>query len=370
MLTIGLIVNPIAGIGGPLGLKGSDSLTALEISERKLRPHSPERTTTFLETVRDISIDWVTWGGLGDDELSAMDLPYRAFGNINASPTALDTQSAVTAFCEKKVDLIVFVGGDGTATDVLNAVEDGQLCLGIPAGVKIHSGVFAVSPQAAGEIVRGLAARSLVAAIEREVRDFSVEEIGQIRIETKGVMLVPEAGGYLQHTKEGGRESEALVCAEIGADLTENFSDSPILFGPGGTVAAVAESFGGQEITLRGFDFLDPAGRWSLDLDESAIGELLTLHPGTHVVLSFTRTQGFLLGRGNQQLSADLIRRLDWQRQVSLVTTRTKLASLEQRPLLVDTGDTELDKSLAGLNTLVTGYEDRIVYEIRAANDV
>ena len=379
---IGLLVNPVAGIGGTVGLKGSDGV-ALQQEARARGGSSPTATRTrqFLKSLADLPIRWIApAGAMGGDFLSAwpdtelLSMPGAAPGDdkkaaeetANWETTAQDTRRVV-ADMATRVDCLVFVGGDGTARDVLEASPDVP-CLGVPSGVKMHSGVFAVSPQAAAKIIQGLVNGDLTAVVEREVRDFDVVEAdGSIRTRSFGELKVPEKGGYLQHTKQGGREQEPLALEEIKADLSEHLMEHrPLVFGPGGTVHAVQAAFGNAG-TLRGFDVLLANDDWCLDADAET---LMQVAKGARIVLSFTRVQGFLLGRGNQQLTAEYLAQLDWHTDVTIVATRTKIASLGGRPLLVDTGDEVLDQRLAGLHEIVAGYEDRLLHRIVAASRV
>ena len=67
-------------------------------------------------------------------------------------------------------------------------------------------------------------------------------------------------------------------------------------------------------------------------------------------------------------MSANVLRDLDPHSQLIIVATRTKLNSLDGRPLLIDSGDIELDLRLAGLYEIVTGYEDRLLYRVGSAS--
>jgi predicted polyphosphate/ATP-dependent NAD kinase len=239
--------------------------------------------------------------------------------------------------------------------------------LGIPAGVKMHSGVFATTPEAAGSIIAALVEGGLVRAAIAEVRDLDEAALrqGVVRPTFYGEMAVPEAGGFLQHTKEGGRENEALAVEEIVAEVAERVADHPGVYvlGPGGTLSAVKSALG-MEPTLIGVDVLREGRQIGWDVDAPWLERRLALTAErATLVLSFTRGQGFLLGRGNQQFSPAVLRRVG-REHLWVVGTRTKLLSLEGRPLLVDTDDPDLDQEWSGLVEIVTGYRDSLLYRV------
>lgn len=370
-LTVGLIVNPRAGIGGLLAAKGSDQVSLADALDAGISPPSPQRASKVLAGLESVhGLRWRSWRGLGSELLTDAGLQGEVLGESRQPSEAADTVEAVVALCRANTDLILFVGGDGTARDVLLGLRQAQRpeqpCLGVPAGVKMHSGVFAVSADAALKIVQALHQRELVAPVPREVRDFDRAVGDDIQVRTYGVLNVPELAGYLQHTKEGGRESEPLVLEEISADIQQRYDDGPeLLLGPGGTVAAIKQRLGAETPTLRGFDYRDHAGNWRFDLNAK---DIAGLGKDVHLVISFTRVQGFLLGRGNQQLVPEFLQRLNWSEQVNVVASRSKLLSLEGRPLLVDSGDIDFDHSIVGLQALIAGYEDRLLYPLRAAD--
>lgn len=347
------IVNPVSGLGGTVGLKGSDGPDRqAEALRRGAIPKASDRAKAFIERLSDpAAMRWIAPPGVEGLEAEVYEVPDR--------PDR--TQEIVRQF-KDGVDLIVFVGGDGTARDVLAALGESEtLCLGIPAGVKMHSGVFAVSPQAAATIVDRIVTGELVTAVSREVRDYDDREEG---IVSYGELRIPEAAGWLQQTKVGGKENEALAVEDIVADVQEHLSEfRPLVFGPGSTMFRIKEAFG-LEGTLRGFDVLTADGVL-VDVGEQA---LLALGQDAHYVISFAKDQGFLLGRGNQQLSARVLQALDFSTQVTVVATRTKISSLAGRPLLVDTGDTSVDKSVQGICEITSGYEDRLIYRIESAS--
>jgi predicted polyphosphate/ATP-dependent NAD kinase len=253
---------------------------------------------------------------------------------------------------------------------VCDVLEDGQLALGIPAGVKMQSGVFALTPEAAAEVIAGLVAGRLVDLMAQEVRDIDEAALQQGRVKSSfyGHMQVPQAGRYIQRVKEGSREVEALVLEDIAADFIETLSPGTLyVFGPGTTTRAITEALG-LSATLLGIDLVCDGQLLARDANETVLLDLLGKYKERCLVITPTGGQGYLLGRGNQQLSPAVLRLFDTQ-QIQVVATKTKISALQGRPLLVDTNDLALDKTLSGYRAITTGYRDRIVYPIAAASD-
>ncbi len=371
-LRVGLLLNPVAGIGGAVALKGSD--------EAALRAQAESRGGTYQASARAVEFlrhasahcpnlaqntHWLTVAApMGVQCFAQGAWSVEVIDYHPGEPTsAADTRAAARLLLARGVDLLIFVGGDGTARDVLTAIARQVPVLGIPAGVKMHSGVFAVTPRTAGLLLAQLVQGGLVATVVREVRDYDeAAPATEMRIRSYGELCVPEAGGYLQQTKIGGKESEPLAVEDICAYVEELLPDNrDLVIGPGSTCLAIKSALGIQG-TLRGVDLVSRGGQVSQDVTAADLEQL----PAPFVIVSFSRGQGFLFGRGNQQFSARFLARLAWPEDVLVVGTRTKLATLEQRPLLLDTGDAELDERLSGLVSLVSGYEDRLLYRLAA----
>ena len=375
-LRIGLVINPVAGIGGSVGLQGSDGLLVQEEARRRLgSPRGQERLRGFLHCLQETlgpsmdAVAWFTWGGeMGGHVLEEMDIPARELGRPQYPSTALDTKTAIQTLCAASIDLLLFVGGDGTARDVLDSAPAQTCVLGLPAGVKMHSGVFAISPGAAAEVVAGLLNGQLIGRMQREVRDYAGDPRqsgGAVVTRRFGELWVPEAAGYLQQMKIGGKEDEGLVVQEIidhFLDHPEIYENKALVLGPGSTCLAVKQALG-LEGTLLGVDVRLPDGQCMTNATADRLLALAKDHR-LQMVLSFTRHQGFLLGRGNQQLSAQVVKQLNWPDDVTILGSRTKLASLQQRPLLTDSGSAELDRQLSGLVSILTGYEDYLLYRL------
>lgn len=367
MLTIGVLVNPVAGIGGAVGLKGSDG-RAVQATARARGGVSSAvvRMRAALEVLESVAGEcrFKTWGG----EMGEASMPAWAIASVlgrSAAPTsAADTRAAARALLDDGVDVLLFAGGDGTARDILDAVDQRIVALGVPAGVKMHSGVFAMTPSDAAAVLLRLVRGELVAVEPSEVRDIDEAALRAGRVSAKhyGYLRVPRLGGYVQHVKSGGREDERLVHLEIAQHVVELLADidAPVLLGPGTTVAAVKDALG-IDATLLGFDVVQGGRLIAKDADSLTLERLAEAR--SVVVLSFTGGQGFLLGRGNQQLSIELLRRLG-KGQLRVVGTRTKLASLGGEPLHVDTGDPELDASFDGVIPIVAGYQDELLYRV------
>jgi predicted polyphosphate/ATP-dependent NAD kinase len=373
LLRIGLIINPLAGLGGSLAMKGSDGelmrkhVATLEVAQRHRAYERARRALTVLLPERT-GVHFTTWPGeMGAKLLQEMDLSAHVLGEACAGlSTAQDTRSAAMALRTAGVDVIVFAGGDGTARDIYDAVGDNCPVLGIPAGVKMHSGVFAVSPEAAGELLLELARGGMVGLQAREVRDIDEQAFREdvVRSRFYGEMLVPGEGRYLQHTKVGGRESAELVAVDIAIWLVEQMDpDTTYLIGPGSTTAAIMQELDLPN-TLLGVDVVRGGELLLSDADETALLQCLTEKPGpAHIIVTIIGGQGSVFGRGNQQFSPAVIRHVGLD-NIDIVAAKSKISGLEGRPLLVDTNDLALDNELSGYHPVITGYDDRVLYRV------
>lgn len=369
---IGLIINPLAGLGGSRALKGSDGEALRELAanlgEDALHRASDRAARALAMVAGCDGLRISTWGGpMGEDLCGRLGLAAQVLGRPGPGLTGPEhTRAAARAMLEAAVDLLVFAGGDGTARDICDVIGLQLPVLGIPAGVKMHSGVFAVSPEAAGELLLELQRGGLVGLSNREVRDIDEEAFRHdvVRSRYYGDMQVPGEGRYLQHTKIGGRESQELVAAEIGAWLVEQMEAGvTYLVGPGSTTAAVMEELG-LDNTLLGVDAVRDGELLGADLDDRRLLEILREAPGeARIIVTVIGGQGHIFGRGNQQFSPEVIRRVGLSR-IWVVAAKSKIASLEGRPLLVDTNDPGLDRELCGYREVITGYDDRILYRV------
>lgn len=367
-LRVGLVINPVAGIGGPVALKGSDGAETLaEARARGGESKAPERVETCLRHVpEDLRgrMDILTVAGeMGAEVCKRIGLECEiVLSPAGIATSAEDTRRAVTAFESRGVDLILFAGGDGTARDICDVISPDQPVLGIPAGVKMHSGVFANSPTAAARVLEQMITGKLVTVMRGEVRDIDEDAFreGVVRAEYYGEMWVPEELRYVQAVKSGGREVEALAVQEIAADIVENLQPGVCYFiGSGSTTAAINEALG-LENTLLGVDVIRDGRLLLADAREAQLYELATAGP-CHIVVTPIGGQGHIFGRGNQQLGARVIRAVGID-NITVIATKSKLEALQGHPLMLDTGDDELDEMLSGRLRVVTGYEDAVLY--------
>ncbi|MFB6218257.1 MAG: ATP-NAD kinase family protein, partial [Halobacteriaceae archaeon] len=344
-------VNPIAGMGGRVGLKGTDGKVA-EARARGAEPRAPERAVRALETLGTFAADlWLyTYGGeMGENEARDAGLDPGVVGRPEGETTAADTRRAVREFVERDVDVVVFVGGDGTAVDVAEALDElgaDTPMLGVPAGVKVYSAVFAVSPEAAGRI-----AATFSGTEEREVSDIDEDAYreGEVRAEPKAVARVPVADDLQAGKQTPGGSVESL--ARGVADDTE--PGVTYVLGPGGTLGEIKRALGFEGSPL-GVDVYRDGEVLVRDGGEADI--LAALGERNVVVVSPIGGQGFVFGRGNDQLSPAVIRRCD----LDIVASRRKLDGLGV--LRADTGDPDLDDELRGWHRVRVGrYERRLV---------
>jgi predicted polyphosphate/ATP-dependent NAD kinase len=265
---------------------------------------------------------------------------------------------------EAGVDLILFAGGDGTARDIYAAVGNDFPVLGIPAGVKIHSAAYAITPRSAGELAADFLQGKRVRLREAEVLDLDEASYREGRIITHlyGYLKVPYRREVVQNQKVPTPESESVQAQAIAADVVERMQPGmAYLLGPGTTTRAVADRLGLPK-TLVGVDVVTSAELLAADVSERQILEILECRP-LGLIVTPTGGQGFLLGRGNQQVSPEVIRRVG-RENILVICLASKIAALQGRPLLVDTGDPEVDRLMSGYLQVVTGYHEKIIYKV------
>lgn len=364
---LGLLINPLAGLGGSVALKGSDGQAA-EALARGATPQAMQRAQTALTELLSLKAHFevVTVGGeMGQHLCQQLQLHHQVCYVPASEPTtAADTIAAAQQIAKAGVDLLLFAGGDGTARDICAAIDIHTTVLGIPAGVKIHSGVYAISPAAAGKLVAKLINGELVSLQEADVMDIDEHAFrqGVVKARRFGEMRIPAQLRYVQSVKMGGRESEELVLADLAAYVAAQLEDDVrYVMGSGSTVAAVMAELG-LENTLLGVDVVENGHLLAQDVTAS---ELLALVQGRNarLIITLIGGQGHIFGRGNQQLSPAVIRAIG-RDNIILLATKAKLQQLEGRPLLADTGDPQLDRELTGLISVLTGYNDYVMYRI------
>ena len=368
---LGFVVNPVAGIGGRVGLKGSDGK---EILERALQlgavPTSPMRAIQALERIAPIrdAIDLVTCPhDMGENEARQCGFaPKVICATIEERTTPADTISAAKEMSKLQVVLLFFAGGDGTARDIYEAVDQSIPVLGIPAGVKIHSGVFAVTPRSAGDLALMYLQGTQTVIREAEVMDIDEQAFRENRVSARlyGYLRVPYEKTLVQSAKAGTAPGEESAAQAIANEIVDNMQDDCVyIVGPGTTTRPIMERLGLKK-TLLGVDVVYNRQLLGSDLDESRLLQL-TSGKKIRIVVSVIGSQGFIFGRGNQQISPEVIRRAGKENMI-VVATPGKLASLGGAPLLVDTGDINVDKNLSGYLHVTTGYGRRATYRVES----
>lgn len=363
---LGLLVNPLAGLGGALALKGSDGVAA-EALARGAQPQAEARARAVLEMLadqRERILVVTAAGAMGADIAAGLGFATEIVHRPGIFTSARDTEATARALLEARVDLLLFAGGDGTARDIERSIGLALPVLGVPAGVKMHSGVFAVNPRAAAEVLRLLLAGELVLVDTAEVRDIDEAALREGRVAARyfGEMKVPAEGRYLQQVKCSGREVEALVLREIAAEVVEGLEPGVSYFiGPGTTTAAVMEALGLPH-TLLGVDVVRDGKLLASDANAATL-ERFAATGSCRLILTATGGQGMLLGRGNQQITPAVLRAVGRDGLV-VIATHEKLKALQGRPLLMDIPDEALAEVFAGFIEVVSGYRHRVLYRL------
>lgn len=297
---------------------------------------------------------------MGESETVEADLEPNIIARVSEHSSAQDTKDAASRLAELEVDLLLFVGGDGTARDILDAIDGRVPVVGVPAGVKMHSAVFAVTPQQAGRVaieylVNGLPTR------EAEVMDVDEEAYRQGRLSAKlyGYIRTPYLESMMQGVKTtsyGSDEDEQQK--SIAKHIAEEMQhDILYILGPGTTVRAISEYLK-LEKTLLGVDVIRNKTLLMKDANENQILDLLSSK--AKIIITPIGGQAYVFGRGNQQISPTVIRKVG-KDNIVIVATKNKIQNLARRRLLVDTGDPSLDLFLRGYVRVITDYREETV---------
>ena len=395
---VGLLVNPVAGLGGRVGLKGSDGTeTVRRAIALGAVPQAGERAGAALGRMlerwppdRERPLVLAGSGLMGERVARDAGLAPVIVGHLDPAEdsTAEDTRSIVAEMVAAGLDLLLVAGGDGTARDVCAAIGTTTPVVGIPAGVKLHSPVYATSPLAAGDLAAGFLAaapaRRRTALAEVIDLDEDAYRRGEIAPRLFGELLVPAEDRRLQARKAPSPLSDGAAAAGVAEGIARHLvPGGRCVLGPGSTVRAVAARLGVPK-TLVGVDVVDvevgaplsigaaPAKvalLVALDVGAAELERLVADVPSSLVVTPIGG-QGFILGRGNQQMSPAVVRAVlaaAGRDGIMVAATPSKLASLQGRPLLVDSGDAELDMELSGYLSVVTGPDERTIYRVEPA---
>lgn len=377
MFRLGFLVNPIAGMGGRVGLKGTDNVVQ-EAIRRGAESVSPKRAVEFLSRLKtlvsqeNIKVDILSCRlNMGEDVLSKVGLEAEYINIPNTeNTTAEDTRNAVERFVEEGIDLIVFVGGDGTARDVFQALKEKDAVekpiLGVPSGVKVYSGVFAITPSDAAyiiiEYVRGRAK-----TMEMEIMDIDEEAFRMDRIQVKiyAYAYTPYIPFHTQSSKQLSPDTvdeleNQVAMARYVAEMIDK--DGIYILGPGTTIKRVAEVLNVKK-TLLGVDIYYN-GKIFNDLSEKEILDIIDDKSNIWIIVTPIGRQGILFGRGNQQISPRVIEKVGREHIIVLATYR-KLRDIQGGFLRVDTQDQEVDNYLKGYIKVIVDYRTWRMVEIK-----
>ena len=347
--TIGFIINPVAGMGGAVGLKGTDGNKilnkAIALGAKPIASAKAEIFLSNLSTAKDHIKFLVGAGEMGEFQVKKLGFNCQVLGQAKIQTSPKDTQIIAHQMQESQVDLLIFCGGDGTARDILKAVTLSVPVLGVPTGVKMHSAVFAITPQAAARV----ALRFLFASLplrEAEVMDVDEQAFreGHVSAELYGYVLSPFEPHLIQGNKMESPmiESEIQNQAAIALYVIEEMKPTNLyIIGPGTTTRTIGDLLD-QKKTLLGVDLFQNKEITAKDVNEKKLLQAIEGR-NSQIIVTPIGGQGFIFGRGNQQISPKIINQVGLD-NIIVVATKSKLDRLES--LKVDTGDSKLDAEL------------------------
>ena len=370
MKKIGLIINPIAGIGGKVGLKGSDGLDIIEkAKELGAVAESGEKALVALKALALTEKDVVIYTyprEMGADVCARAGFKTVVLGQIEKDKTtSADTMTAAKEIMKNDIALLLFAGGDGTARNILDAVDKDALVLGIPTGCKIHSGVYALNPRSAGLLAAQVLQGRITRSKEAEVMDIDEELFRKDIVQAKlyGYMKIPDDTSLMQSRKSGGIVPDEYALEEIAEYVADTMEkDTLYIVGTGSTTAAIMKKMN-LPYTLLGVDLVYNNKVLANDCTEKIILDYLDRYEKSKIIVTIIGGQGYLFGRGNQQISAEVLRRVG-KDNIIIAATKNKIASLPDNKLYVDTGNEEVNELLSGWKRVIVGYKYEVVMKI------
>lgn len=369
MKKLGLIINPIAGMGGKVGLKGTDGNHILNKAIRLgAIPEAPAKALKALEKLLPIKQQLLIVtcsGNMGQNQAENLGFSNSIVYNTQSHITnSNDTKVGVKKIIDENVDLLLFVGGDGTARDVYESVGNKQLVLGIPAGVKIHSPVYANTPEKAGELALLCITREDITVKEEEVVDIDEEAYRSnlVRTSLYGYLKVPSNKKIMQNKKAPTPLSEEAVQKAIALDIIDHMEkDICYIVGPGTTTRTIMQTLN-LSYTLLGVDIVMNRKIIKQDAAEKDLLNYVNTYP-SKLIITPTGGQGYLLGRGNQQISSEVVNKVG-KDNIIIVATNSKIVKLQGKPLLIYTGNERTDEMLKGYYRVKVGYGMEVMYEV------
>ncbi len=368
-MKVGILVNPIAGMGGRVGLKGTDGVVKQAI-ELGAEPVAPERAKEFINSLCSMTAIinhcelYTCPSQMGADILQGLAPNFSSIQvPIGQETSSEDTKRCVKELYSRGVRLLVFVGGDGTARDILDTVNENGLedllVIGVPSGVKMYSGIFVVNPKDAAEVVR-LVIEGTALSAEFEIMDADEVAFREDRfiIRLYGYLKGPAVPARFQGAKQASpettneHEAQEAIAKYI---IEEMIPDGSYILGPGTTVKMISELLGVKK-TILGVD-LYQNGVILNDVNENTLLSKVSNPTKTWIVVSPIGHQGILFGRGNQQISPKIID-LVGKENIRVICTPSKLRGIEGGTLKVDTGQDHTDRMLRGYIRVITDYNE------------
>ncbi len=363
MVKVGLVVNPVAGMGGKVGLKGTDGEMYKKALELGAEPVTGPRLESVLKLITRKDVYFYTAPkNMGEDYLKNYSFKYEVVGNLDDETTSSDTKRLAVEIKKIGVDVIVFVGGDGTARDILDAVKMDVPVIAIPSGVKMFSSAFVLSANAAAEMINTFSDDF----IEKEVLDIDEDAFRNNILDAKyyGTVLVPNIENLLQGKKAASNIKGPAIDRkkEVAKYVIENLEkDCLYILGPGTTVKEITEALG-VEKTLLGIDVLLNGKIVALDAKENDILNLIKKYGKARIIITPIGGSGFIFGRGSRQISSEVLKKID-KEDLIIVSTIDKVGGLPC--LRIDSGDRAVDEKLSGNLEVIVDYNEEIIMEVK-----
>lgn len=367
---LGLIINPIAGMGGSVGLKGTDGEwavdRAIELGAIQKSEAFAKRAFSIFHDIKDQLEILTCSGNMGGNLMDELGFHHQIIYTPNNSQKTdqNDTITATSLLKQIGIDLLVFVGGDGTARDICNVINQDVVAIGIPAGVKMYSPVYATTPENGGRLIKSFLTSGRTHTVQREVLD--IDEISyredHLSVSLYGYLKTPAILSFMQNKKSPTPQSEEGSQRSIALEVTDHMDRwTYYILSPGSTTQVILNHFG-LEGTLLGVDVIKDGQIILKDANENDLLRLTESHQAK-LIITPTGGQGYLLGRGNQQLSPEVLKRIG-KDNIIIIATDWKLIELHGKPLLIYTGDEAVDELLSGYYKIITSYGRYKMYKV------